>query len=90
MSYTVSFTSYATRRFRKIPREYQLRLKPVIDALAYDPRPHGVEIISGTTNLYRVRVGDYRILYEIQDNVLLVLVVDLGHCREIYRKRAGF
>ncbi len=85
MSYTVSFTAHAARLFRKIPREYQLRLKPVIDALARDPRPPGVEKISGTTDINRVRVGDYRILYEVQDNALLVLEVALGHRRERYR-----
>ena len=61
------------------------RLKPKIDALAQNPRPSGVVKLSGEDDLYRIRVGNYRITYSIQDNHLLVLVVKIGHRRDIYR-----
>jgi mRNA interferase RelE/StbE len=64
----------------------QVRLKPAIDGLAEEPRPDGVVKLKGEENAYRVRVGDYRIVYEVRDNVLLVLIVKIGHRREIYRK----
>jgi mRNA interferase RelE/StbE len=87
VSYEVILRPSAARSFRKLPSEVQARLKPAIDALAEDPRPHGIDKMSGGEHLYRIRVGDYRIVYEIQDDVLLVLVVGIGHRREIYRKK---
>ncbi|PYM57636.1 MAG: hypothetical protein DMD79_20035 [Candidatus Rokuibacteriota bacterium] len=54
-----------------------------IDGLARDPRPSGVEKLAGSERLYRVRSGDYRIVYEIQDERVLVLVVRIGHRREV-------
>jgi len=53
--------------------------------LVDDPRPHGVEKMSGERNAYRIRVGDYRIIYEIHDAVLIVVVVRVGHRRAVYR-----
>jgi mRNA interferase RelE/StbE len=65
MVYAVEFATAARRQFRKLPRAVQAIVKPKIDALASDPRPHGVEKMSGEEHAYRVRVGDYRIIYEI-------------------------
>lgn len=56
-----------------------------IKALAEQPRGPGVEKLVGLDDTYRVRVGDYRILYEIDDGVLLILVVRIGHRRDVYR-----
>jgi mRNA interferase RelE/StbE len=84
MAYTVEFTQRASREFRKLPPEAQRRIAPKIDALEHNPRPHGVEKIDG--NVHRIRVGDYRVIYEIRDSVLMVLVVHMGHRREVYRK----
>jgi len=56
-----------------------------IDALSGDPRPPGVEKLRGAENLWRVRVGDYRIIYTVRDEVVLVLVIRIGHRREVYR-----
>lgn len=53
--------------------------------LAENPRPIGSEKLTGSEDLHRIRVGDYRILYQIQDDALLVLVVKIGHRREVYR-----
>lgn len=63
----------------------QERIIERLEELELDPRPLGVKKLSGIDNLYRLRVGEYRIVYEIQDAVLLVLVVAVGHRREIYR-----
>ena len=53
--------------------------------LAANPRPPGVEKLAGPDDFYRIRVGDYRIIYQIQDDVLMILVVKIGHRREVYR-----
>ena len=85
--YEVRLTLSAQRQLRKLPHDVVARLRPVLLALADDPRPAGVVKLSDTDNAWRVRVGDYRIIYEIHDKVLLVLVVDMAHRREAYRKR---
>jgi mRNA interferase RelE/StbE len=85
MVYAVEFATAARRQFRKLPRAVQAMIQPEIDALASEPRPHGVEKMSGEENAYRVRVDDYRIIYEIHDAVLIVVVVRVGHRREVYR-----
>lgn len=86
MTYQVEFSKKAAKDFKSLPFEIQARLRPEIDALAIDPRPNAAIQLKGEQNAYRVRVGDYRIVYEVQDKVLLVLVVKIGHRREVYRK----
>lgn len=61
------------------------RLVAAINSLAPNPRPVGSEKLVGSDNLYRVRVGDYRVVYEIWDGELVVVVVKVGHRRDIYR-----
>ncbi len=84
--YRIEFAPAAERAFRRLAEDIRRRLRPRIDALAENPRPHGVETLEGEKGLHRVRVGDYRIIYQIRDEVLMVLVVGIGHRREIYRK----
>jgi mRNA interferase RelE/StbE len=84
--YQITFAPSAAREFRKLTRDLQLRLRPAIDTLADNPRPHGVEKLTGQENLYRIREGDYRIVYEIRDAVLVVVVVAIGDRKEIYRR----
>jgi mRNA interferase RelE/StbE len=83
--YRVEFSNQAARSFRNLSPDAQRRLDPTILALAENPRPQGCAKLSGEESLWRVRVGDYRIIYQIQDKALLVLVVKVGHRREIYR-----
>ena len=85
-TYRVEFTPRAQRNLLAIPSNVQRRLIPKIDALARDPRPAGSKKLAGEENIYRLRVGDYPVLYQIQDRVLLILVVAIGHRREIYRR----
>lgn len=86
MPYTVEVHRRAERFLRATAnRELYRRLSTAIDSLAQAPRPPGCVKISGSNDLFRVRVGDYRIIYKIQDKVLLVLIVNIGHRREVYR-----
>ena len=84
--YRVELAPSAARVFRTLDRAVQRRLARQIDALAHEPRPRGVEKLHGTKNRYRVRMGDYRVIYEVEDDLLLVLVVRIGHRREVYRR----
>lgn len=66
----------------------KVRIGRAIEGLAQQPRPAGAQLLSGSTSpTWRIRVGDYRVLYEIHDDELVVLVVGAGHRREIYRGR---
>ena len=85
MAYRIEFTRKAERQFKSLPADIQVRLKSKIDALAGNPRPHGSEKLSGEENFYRIRSGDYRVVYSIQAQALVVLVVKAGHRREVYR-----
>lgn len=61
------------------------RIRSAIDGLAMDPRPHGVVKLAGRDD-YRIRVGDYRVVYAVDDGELLVLVARIAHRQEVYRR----
>ena len=85
MVYTVELRPSARRELLKLARHDQLRLIRAMDALAANPRPKGVKKLTGPDDLYRIRVGDYRIVYQIHDDRLIVLVVRIGHRKDVYR-----
>ena len=85
MPYAIEFSRRALRHFRSLPRQTQQRLQARIDALEENPRPSGAIKLQGRSDEYRIRVGSYRVIYEIKDDVLVVMVVDVGHRRDIYR-----
>jgi mRNA interferase RelE/StbE len=85
--YQVAIMRSALKQLAALPREEQERLTAEINALADNPRPRGVEKLKGEDDQYRIRVGSYRIIYTIQDDRLIVLVLRIGHRRDIYRKR---
>jgi mRNA interferase RelE/StbE len=61
------------------------RVDRKVDALAENPRPAGAKKLKGSSELWRVRAGDYRVIYSIHDDVLLILVVKIGHRGDVYR-----
>ena len=85
-SYRLTFKKSVTKDFRSIPKDDVSRILMRIKALVDDPRPMGSEKLSGQER-YRVRQGVYRIVYEIQDEELVIIVVKVGHRREVYRER---
>ena len=85
MAYTLAFSPLAERQFRKFSKFLQKRLKPHIDALAADPRPAGSLKVAGEPNLYRIRIGDYRIVFYVWDRDEHVLIAKIAHRREVYR-----
>jgi mRNA interferase RelE/StbE len=84
MAYRIDLTPAAARQFRKLPPNQKERIRSRIDRLGADPRPSGCEKIAGANSLFRIRVGDYRIIYEVQDDVLVVIVVLIGNRRDVY------
>lgn len=85
MSYRVLFTTQAAKQFGKLPGAAQEALRPKIEALSANPRPSGCVKIAGAGDEYRIRAGDYRVIYSVRDDVLIVLVIAAGHRREVYR-----
>lgn len=85
MSWRVEFSRSAEQQFRGLPRKEQQRIAVRIDGLVENPRPAGAIKLAGEEGVYRLRSGDYRILYTLQDNLLLILVLKIGHRREVYR-----
>lgn len=85
-TYTVVFTSAAARQVKKMPRPARDRVVAAVSALASDPRPHGSRKLVGEENAWRIRVGDYRVIYEVFDRELVVTVVRAAHRREVYER----
>jgi mRNA interferase RelE/StbE len=84
-SYSLEIKRSAARELAQLPPKDRGRVVARIRSLADDPRPVGAEKLSGQER-YRVRQGDYRILYEIEDQVVRVVVVKLGHRQDVYRR----
>jgi len=86
VAFEVRLKPSARRGFSKLPREVQRRLASRLDSLSVDPRPSGCENLAGEKRLYRVRVGDFRIVYQINDRARLVLIAAIGHRSDVYRR----
>ncbi|WP_244928179.1 type II toxin-antitoxin system RelE/ParE family toxin [Nocardioides sp. W7] len=85
MTHSVDLSPSAARQLRKLDPQARRRIVTVLELLSTEPRPAGAKKLVGGEGEWRVRTGDYRIVYEIHDTILLVLVVAVGHRRDIYR-----
>ncbi|MBD2771813.1 type II toxin-antitoxin system mRNA interferase toxin, RelE/StbE family [Iningainema tapete] len=85
MTYQIDFSRTATKQLNKLPSALKERIEAKILELADNPRPHGITKLKNRENGYRIKVGDYRILYDIYDGILVITVVKVGHRREVYR-----
>jgi mRNA interferase RelE/StbE len=85
MTYRIEFRPAAMRELAKLETSTRRRIAATLESLAQTPRPPGVEKLKGHDQRYRVRCGDYRIIYEIEDRVLIILVLRIGHRRQVYR-----
>ena len=81
----VIFSPAADRQLRKLPDDVQRRIVREAETLEDDPRPPGTAKLTGSEDLYRLRVGDYRIVYQIRKTRLVVLVLRVRHRRDVYR-----
>ena len=84
--YKIQIKSSAVKELNKLPKKDLKKVVLKIQALSEDPRPSGCEKLSGDEK-YRIRHGNYRIVYAIQDEILVVYVVKIGHRKDIYKKR---
>jgi len=82
--YNIQFKASVRKDFRQIPKKDVLRILAKIEALADNPMPPQAEKLTGDDK-YRIRQGNYRILYRIEDDILMVTVVKVGHRRDVYR-----
>jgi mRNA interferase RelE/StbE len=85
MAYQVLLTAHARKQLSRLPRKIQGRILARITSLADHPRPAQAKRLTASGHLWRVRSGDYRIVYQIEDDALIVAVVRIGHRREVYR-----
>ncbi|MFH1942514.1 MAG: type II toxin-antitoxin system RelE/ParE family toxin [bacterium] len=84
-SYKIFFRRSVLKDMETVPKKDRQRIMKRIEKLALNPRPHGCEKISGQDR-FRIRQGNYRIVYSIQENELTVWIVKIGHRREVYRQ----
>ena len=83
--YAVIFKPSADRALRRLAVNMQRRIVQAIERLGDDPRPAGVVKLAGDDNLWRIRIGDYRVVFEIHDDRLVVLVLRVAHRKDVYR-----
>ncbi|MCK4594119.1 type II toxin-antitoxin system RelE/ParE family toxin [bacterium] len=87
MSYSIEYAPATQRQLKGLTRWEARRILARIERLSVNPHPPGTVKLSGTRNEYRIRVGDFRVIYLIEENALLVLIVKVTHRRNAYRKR---
>jgi len=85
MTYTIKFRPAVEKNLRDLPQKELIRIKRKIESLAENLPNRATTKMKGNNNFHKVRVGDYRIIYEIHEDVLVILVVKIGHRKEIYK-----
>ncbi|TIH12772.1 type II toxin-antitoxin system RelE/ParE family toxin [Marinifilum sp. JC120] len=85
--YDVELSKIADKQFKKLPANIQAQLQETIDGLKENPRPHGYKNLKGKlSEYYRVRSGNYRIIYSIEDEQLTVYLLKIGDRKQVYKK----
>ena len=85
MKYSVEFKKSAAKTLRKLPQSVQKRIIDKLSEIENSPPPSVETKLNGNIPFHRIRVGDYRIIYEIQNDILVILVVKIGHRKDIYK-----
>ena len=85
LEYRVELAPAAIRQLASLTKRIQVKIAGKIDGLRSDPRPHGCVKLKGSEDIYRIRVGEHRVLYQVRDDVLLVLVVKVGKRERVYK-----
>ena len=85
ITYKIEFTPKADRIFSKLPESLREEITLQIDELSKNPRPPGVKKLKGGKNEYRIRIKNYRVIYSIEDSILLIIILNLGDRKDIYK-----
>jgi mRNA interferase RelE/StbE len=85
MAYRIQFRPAALKELRKLPKAIQRRIGSKINNLIDDPFPSGVKKLQTSEPMYRIRVGDYRVVYEVHSSILVVLILTVGHRGDVYQ-----
>ncbi|MDO9141629.1 MAG: type II toxin-antitoxin system RelE/ParE family toxin [Methylobacter sp.] len=85
MAYEIIIKPSTEKSFARLEKAQQIKIVKAIENLAANPRPQGFKKLKSDAELYRIRVGDYRIIYSIDNNVLIITVVKVGHRKDIYK-----
>ena len=86
MEYSLNFTKQAFKELKEVNMPYYKNIKDAIHNLTINPRPYGYKKLKGTT-AYRIKVSDYRIIYEIYDTIILIEIISIAHRKEVYKKK---
>ena len=89
MVYTITFRPAVEKDLRTLPQKELLRIKRKIDALAKNLPDQAITKMKGNNRFHKIRVGDYRIIYEIHDDTQVILVAKIGHRKDIYKQLPG-
>lgn len=81
----IVFTAEAEKAFGKLDKPVRRRIDAALTKLEADPRPAGTKKLKGESGAWRLRVGDWRVIYQIRDGELVVLVIEIGHRSQVYR-----
>lgn len=85
-TYDIEISRTAEKQLRKLPRRERARVVQAVLRLATDPYPHGARKLIGYDDVFRVRVGRYRVLYSVSEATLVIVVLKLGHRKDVYRR----
>ena len=86
MAYSIELAKSIAKTLERIPAKQQRAIVEAIDGLKHNPRPSGTKKLKGEDGVYRIRVGEYRILYEIEDKRLIIFILKVGGRKDIYRQ----
>ncbi len=86
MKYRIEFKRSAAKALKKIPKSDQRRIRDRIDSLSENLPDSATTKLKGDNPFYRIRVGDYRIIYEVHEDILVILVLKIGHRKKVYRR----
>ena len=85
-SYSIEWKRSAAQELKKLPREVVGRILTAVEQLATEPYPSGVRKLVGAEHTYRIRVGDYRIIYSVMASALIIEIIRVGHRRDVYNR----
>jgi mRNA interferase RelE/StbE len=85
-SYSIAWKRSAAQELKKLPREVVGRIVKAVEQLSTEPYPSGVRKLLGAEHSYRIRVGDYRIIYSVMASALVIEIIRVGHRRDIYNR----